>query len=93
MHNQPQDYTIGTVEKIWKPVKGGKKVKFVYKVADQEYNGNVNYFGYESVAKPGKRFLVEFPEDYAWEGIMILDFPIPDGVEAPSLGWQEKPSF
>jgi len=93
MQSLPQDYTIGTINKIWKPVKGGKQVNYKYYVNGEEYEGNIDYHGYESVAQPGRRFLVQYPEDYKHEGRMILDIPIPDGIEAPPNGWSERPSF
>ncbi len=93
MRNQPQNYTIGTINKIWKPVKGGKQVSFKYSVNGTEYYGNVDYFGYELIAKPGKRFLVNFNKDYAWDGFMNLNIPVPNGSNAPIDGWEEHPIF
>jgi len=37
MDIQPQDYTIGTIDDIYKPAKGGRKVSFIYFVNGQEY--------------------------------------------------------
>ncbi|MEQ8415842.1 MAG: hypothetical protein RIB71_15295 [Imperialibacter sp.] len=93
MRFQPQDYTIGTVTKIWKPVKGGTKVAYVYFADGQEQYGNVDLFGFEQVAKPGRRFLVSYPEQYVWEGVMDLSVEMPDSLPLPADGWDERPQF
>lgn len=91
--SRPQDYTIGVIDKIWKPAKGSKQVSYEFLVNGNEYDGNVDYYGYEEIAKPGRRFLVSFPPGSEWASVMLLDHPVPDGIEAPPAGWDEKPNF
>ena len=89
----PQNYAIGTVDKIWKPVKGGTVASYIYSINGKEYNGNVSNSGFEEVAKPGKRFIVEYPEANISRGVMHLDIPVPDSIIAPEEGWDELPKF
>lgn len=93
MSSQPQSYTVGVVKHIWKPRKGGTQVKYEYTIDGELYRGDVSNNGYESVAKPGKRFLVHFPKEYKWEGIMMLDVPVPEEIIPPPHGWEDKPTF
>ena len=89
----PQEYAIGKIEKIWKPARGNIEVAYTYKVANTSYKGSVSNYGYESIAQPGRRFLVEYPKDFPGEGLMLLDRPVPDSIEAPQDGWDEIPEF
>ena len=93
LNRLPQDYTVGEIIKVYKPAKGNTRVKFSYSVQDKRYEGSESNYGHEKTAKPGKRFLVEYPEGHEDAGIMLLDYPVPDGAEAPSEGWSEKPDF
>jgi len=89
----PQDYTVGEVIDVYKPAKGNTRAEFRYFVKNQEYKQSVNNYGYEKVARIGKRFLVEYPEDHTGSGVILLDHPVPDGIEAPPGGWDEMPVF
>lgn len=89
----PQDYTIGEVIKIWKPAKGGTEVGFIYIIDGEEYKESVSQYGYEDVAKVGRRFLVEYPEGHNGAGVMHLDKPAPEKLEAPLSGWDKMPPF
>lgn len=89
----PQDYTVGTVVKVWKPVKGGTKAYYTYSINKEQYDGNANNYGYEEIAKPGKRFIVEYPEANVSRGVMHLNIPVPDSIIAPEEGWDELPEF
>lgn len=91
--SMPQNYTIGTIDKIWKPLKGGTQASYVYSVNGMEYDGNVSNYGYEEVARPGKRFIVEYPEAKVNRGVLILDKPVPDSMVVPENGWGEMPDF
>ena len=93
MTSQPQSYTVGVVIKIWKPPKGGTKAKYEYTVDGESYRADVSNYDFESVAKPDKRFLVKFPKEYHWAGVMLLNVPIPDSVNAPFSGWENRPAF
>jgi len=89
----PQDYTIGKVVNIWKPLKGGTNAGYNYLVNGKKYEGNISNFGYEEVARPGKRFIVEYPEANVSRGVMHLNIPVPDSIIAPEEGWDELPEF
>ncbi|MBV6641329.1 MAG: hypothetical protein KI791_11445 [Cyclobacteriaceae bacterium] len=91
MKSQPQDYTIGTIDKVWNPVKGGAQVAYTYWVNGKEFKGSVNRYGFEQIAKPGRKFIVEYPEQYHWEGILNLKLPVSDSLKAPASGWDELP--
>ncbi|MGK7391341.1 MAG: hypothetical protein ACNS60_13380 [Candidatus Cyclobacteriaceae bacterium M2_1C_046] len=93
LRDLPQNYTIGKIIKIWKPVKGGTVVSYSYTVNGEEYEGSVKLHPYEDVAKPNKIFLVEYPENYENEGVMLLDFPINDNIQPPITGWDKKPNI
>ena len=89
----PQDYTVGEVIDIYKPAKGNTRAEFRYVLNNKEYKQSINNYGYEKVAKVGKRFLVEYPLNHEESGVLLFDDPVPDGVEAPPNGWAEKPVF
>ncbi|SNS77189.1 hypothetical protein SAMN05421640_1173 [Ekhidna lutea] len=93
LESLPQDYSIGEVFNVYKPLKGGKVAQFKYRVDGIEYNQSVGISGYYNLVKEGTRFSVEYPEDHTGEGVMLLDHPVPDGIEAPPGGWDEKPVF
>ena len=91
--SQPRSYTVGTILKVWKPTKGQTKVNYRYSVNTKTYEGNVNRHPYEKETKAGNRFLVWFPKEYHHESFMMLDHPVPDGIDPPSNGWDEIPEF
>ena len=89
----PQDYTVGRVIQIYKPFKGGTRAEYSYYVNGKEEQESLALGEYRKYVKEGMRFLVEYPEDHPHEGYMLFDYPVPDGVEAPPEGWDEKPKF
>lgn len=91
LQSLPKKYTVGAIDKIWKPLKGGAQASYVYSVNGMEYDGNVSNYGYEEVAKPGRIFIVD--DTKVNRGIMLLDKPVPDSVVAPKDGWDEIPDF
>jgi len=91
MDNQPQDYTIGTIDDIYAPARGGRLVSFTYYVNGQEFQSSGSIHGFENIARVGKKFLVEFPEEYPWRGLIHLETPINDTISAPEKGWDEIP--
>ena len=89
----PQNYTIGKIDKIWKPLKGGTQAGYFYKVNGKKYDGSVSNYDFEEVTKPGMRFIVEYPEANVSRGVMHLDIPVPYSIIAPEEGWNELPKF
>lgn len=89
----PQDYTVGQVIQVYKPRKGGISAEYSYFVDNEEEQESLTLGKYRNVIKKGMRFLVEYPEDHVSEGRMLFDHPVPDGIEAPEGGWDEKPEF
>ena len=89
----PQDYTIGTIGIIAKPLKGGEHAEYTYSINGVDYKESRRVGSFESYAQEGKRYLVEYPEGHESEGVILFDHPVPDGIEAPPGGWDEKPVF
>lgn len=89
----PQSFTVGKILKVYKPLKGNTRVQYFYQINGKEEKETVSNYGYEKVALPGRRFLVQYPEGYENEGVMLLDHPVPDSIDAPSEGWDEKPDL
>jgi hypothetical protein len=84
-------YTVGTIEKIWKPVKGNKEVAYNYTIDGQTFEGSISNSGHEDIALPKKRFLVEIPVGHLGRGVMIFDIHVPDTITPPHGGWRKKP--
>jgi len=93
LDKQSQRYTIGTVYDIGKSAKGGVMVYYEYYLNREKYRSSVSIYGFEGVAKIDEKFLVEYPGDFQWEGILLLDKPVPDSIEPPPEGWDEIPEF
>ena len=93
MDIQSQDYTIGTIDDIYKPARGNTRVSFIYFVNGQEHQSTGSLYGYEDIVKVGETFLVEYPEEYPWRGKIHLKIDINDTISAPDKGWDEVPSL
>tara|TARA_R110000796_G_scaffold252645_1_gene390126 strand:+ start:7348 stop:7713 length:366 start_codon:yes stop_codon:yes gene_type:complete len=93
LNSQDQLYTVGQINRIISPSKGGLSAIFSYEIDNQEYSGTVKIYKYEDVAVSGAKFIVSVPKGYSAAGIMLLDLPVPDGIEAPQDGWKKKPAF
>jgi hypothetical protein len=87
----PQIYTIGTIEKIWKPRSGGYEALFKYRLNGKEYTNSSTIRDFDKVAKVGSRFIVEVPEGHLYEGDMLFHLQVKSGVEAPEEGWKKIP--
>lgn len=89
----PQNYTIGEVVDIYKPLKGSERADFSYYISKKEYRSSIRLSGFKGKIKVGQKYLVEIPEDHSARGILLLMYPVPDSVEAPIDGWDEKPDL
>lgn len=89
----PQNYTVGIIEKVWTPAKGGRTVSYYYWTKERKFQSSVKLGSYENMAKSGCRFLVKYPIEHIDEGVLLLDKPVPDSVVAPENGWDEIPNF
>ncbi len=90
---QPQDYAIAVFEKKFSPAKGGDRASFIYFVDGIEYKASLNYNKVEDIVLKQKKFLVEYPENFKGRGIILHKIPVPDSVESPINGWDDKPNF
>jgi len=93
LNSLPQNYTIGTINKIWKPASGNINAGYYYYINNKKYRNSVDRHGHEEIAKVGNRFIVEYPEGHESHGILLYDHPVPDSIEAPPEGWDEMPEF
>jgi hypothetical protein len=89
----PQNYTIGTIYKVYQPPKGNPVAAFRYKISGREYENSIDFYGHEELAKSGAIFLVEYPVDHESSGVLLFENPVPSTEKPPYQGWSSKPSF
>jgi hypothetical protein len=87
----PQTYTIGEIEKIWKPRSGGIVANFRYVLSGQEYLSSSKIGSYDKVAKIGSRFIVSVPDGHLSEGRLLFHLQVKNEVSAPDEGWRKIP--
>ena len=64
LNSQDQLYTVGQINRIISPSKGGLSAIFSYEIDNQEYSGTVKIYKYEDVAVSGAKFIVSVPKGY-----------------------------
>jgi len=89
----PQKYTVGKVLDIYKPAKGGIMAKYEYQFYGNKYEQHIPLGSYRNKIKERERYLVEVPNGYSNQGLILFDKPVPDSVKAPLNGWDKPPKF
>jgi len=89
----PQTYVVGTIQDWYKPLKGDYSVNFEYYYNGEKVESFAKAGNYLDQLREGDKYLVSIPEGYPKSGRLLLEFPVPDNVEAPEEGWDELPKF
>lgn len=87
-------YTIGVVERIYKPANGGFRASYVYRVNGVSHTQSTYVGHFRNKVTPNARYMVEYPNGYESRGIMLFEYPIPHSLDVPlGIVWDDKPSF
>ncbi len=83
----PTFYTIGKVERIYRPLRQSPRAVYSYNIGSDQYRNSSP----QGRLEIGKCYLVEVPKDYIREGQILSEYPVLSDCKLGEV-WDEIPS-
>ena len=84
-----QSYVIGTVKDKYQPARGDAVMIYNYSIYEMDYDRSARIVKHN--VEIGEKYLISVPKGHKEEGIILTDYPVPEGIESPRNGWKRIP--